>query len=77
MELYFDVNNGALLSKTPTGEYQIVKTNAQLDPSHIRLDKDGFLYLRNYVDDTEYPMTDRGVMVSLKGPKGDKGDPGI
>lgn len=77
MELYFDADNGALLYKTKEGYYEIVKTNAQLDPTHVRIDESGHLYLKSYVDDSENPMMDaEGNLISLKGPAGDKGDKG-
>lgn len=77
MELYFDADNGALLYKTKEGYYEIVKTNAQLDPTHVRIDETGYLYLKSYVDDSESQMMDvHGNPISLKGPAGDKGDKG-
>jgi hypothetical protein len=77
MELYFDADNGALLYKTKEGYYEIVKTNAQLDPSHVRLDEEGYLYLKSYIDDSEHVMSDTfGNPISLRGIKGDKGDSG-
>jgi hypothetical protein len=55
-----------------------VKTNAQLDPTHIYLDEDGYLYLKSYVDDTIYQLKDaEGKSISLKGEKGDKGQDGV
>jgi hypothetical protein len=77
MELYFDADNGALLYKTKEGYYEIVKTNAQLDSSHVRLDEEGCLYLKSYIDDSEHVMSDTfGNPISLRGMKGDKGDSG-
>lgn len=77
MELYFDADNGALLYKTKEGYYEIVKTNAQLDPSHLRMDEEGHLYLKSYTDDSEHAMVDvSGAKISLKGPAGEKGEKG-
>lgn len=77
MELYFDADNGALLYKTKEGCYEIVKTNAQLDPSHLRMDEEGHLYLKSYTDDSEHAMVDvSGAKISLKGPAGEKGEKG-
>lgn len=78
MELYFDQDNGVLGYLTEDKEFIPVKTNAQLDPTHIYLDEDGYLYLKSYVDDTVYPLKDtEGHPISLKGEKGDKGQDGV
>ena len=78
MELYFDQDNGVLGYLTEDKNFIPVKTNAQLDPTHIYLDEDGYLYLKSYVDDTVYPLKDtEGKLISLKGEKGDKGQDGV
>lgn len=74
MELYFDQDNGVLGYLTEDNNFIPVKTNAQLDPTHIYLDEDGYLYLKSYVDDTVYQLKDaEGKPISLKGEKGQDG----
>lgn len=78
MELYFDQDNGVLGYLTEDNNFIPVKTNSQLDPTHITLDEDGYLYLKSYVDDTVYQLKDaEGKPISLKGKKGDKGQDGV
>lgn len=78
MELYFDQDNGILGYLTEDNNFIPVKTNAQLDPTHINLDEDGCLYLKSYVDDTIYQLKDaEGHPISLKGEKGDNGKDGM
>jgi hypothetical protein len=59
---------------TEDKEFIPAKTNAQLDPTHIYLDEEGYLYLKSYVDDTVYQLKDaEGNPISLKGEKGQDG----
>lgn len=77
MELYFDQDNGVLGYLTEDKNFIPVKTNAQLDPTHIYLDEDGYLYLISYVDDTVHQLKDaEGKPISLKGDKGQDGSNG-
>ena len=77
MELYFDQDNGVLGYLTEDNNFIPVKTNAQLDPTHIYLDEDGYLYLISYVDDTVHQLKDaEGKPISLKGDKGQDGSNG-
>jgi hypothetical protein len=63
---------------TEDKEFIPAKTNAQLDPTHIYLDEDGYLYLKSYVDDTVDRLKDaEGHPISLKGEKGEKGQDGV
>lgn len=78
MELYFDQDNGVLGYLTEDKEFIPAKTNAQLDPTHIYLDENGYLYLKSYVDDTVCQLKDaEGHPISSKGEKGDKGQDGV
>jgi hypothetical protein len=45
MEIYYDPTDGVLMAQNPQGGWEVVKTNAQLDPQRIALDAKGFMYI--------------------------------
>ena len=55
MEIYYDPTDGVLMAQNPQGEWDVVKTNAQLDPQRIALDAEGFLYIAD--TGGAYPFT--------------------
>jgi hypothetical protein len=76
MNIFYDPTDGVLLAQDENCEYEIVKTNAQLDPSRIKMDQEGHITFYG-IDGQAYPMKDEyGNLISLKGPKGDPGPAG-
>lgn len=70
IKVYLDYTDGILYTLSDDNTIDIVRTNANLDPSKTRLDEDGYLYLSDF-NDNEHKLE-----FSLKGDKGEKGDKG-
>lgn len=76
MEIYYDPTDGVLMAQNSQGEWDVVKTNAQLDPQRIALDAEGFMYIAG-LDGEPRSITDfNGNPISLIGPRGKDGENG-
>lgn len=76
MEIYYDPTDGVLMAQNSQGEWDVVKTNAQLDPQRIALDAEGFMYIVG-LDGEPRSITDfNGNPISLIGPRGKDGENG-
>lgn len=76
MEIYYDPTDGVLMAQNPQGGWEVVKTNAQLDPQRIALDAKGFMYIAG-LDGIAHVVKDFDENpISLKGPEGLEGQQG-
>ena len=76
MEIYYDPTDGVLMAQNPQGGWEVVKTNAQLDPQRIALDAKGFMYIAG-LDGVAHVVKDFDENpISLKGPEGLEGPAG-
>lgn len=76
MEIYYDPTDGVLMAQNHQGEWDVVKTNAQLDPQRIALDAKGFMYIAG-LDGVAHVVKDFDENpISLKGPEGLEGPAG-
>lgn len=76
MEIYYDPTDCVLLAQNAQGKWDVVKTNAQLDPQRIALDPDGFMHIAG-LDGESHIVTDlNGHPISLIGHQGKDGENG-
>lgn len=73
MEIYYDPTDGVLMAQNSQGEWDVVKTNAQLDPQRIALDADGFMYMAGLDGEPRIVTDFNGNPISLMGPSGKDG----
>lgn len=73
MEIYYDPTDGVLMAQNPQGGWEVVKTNAQLDPQRIALDAEGFMYIAGLDGEPRIVTDFNGNPISLMGPSGKDG----
>lgn len=73
MEIYYDPTDGVLMAQNSQGEWDVVKTNAQLDPQRIALDAEGFMYIAGLDGEPRIVTDFNGNPISLMGPSGKDG----
>lgn len=70
MNIFYDPNDGVLMTQDEKGGYTIVYTNAQLDPTRLFLDKNGYLILLDFEGNQHTLCDEEGNPVSLIGKQG-------
>lgn len=76
MEIYYDPTDCVLLAQNAQGKWDVVKTNAQLDPQRIVLDTDGFMHIAGLDGESRIVTDFNGHPISLIGHQGKDGENG-